>query len=40
MNRTLHRLTEHWKIELSILFCIGVFLFWHLAYPAHLAYQE
>lgn len=40
MNRTLHSLTEHWKIGLSILFCIGVFLFWHLAYPAHLAFQE
>lgn len=40
MNRTLQSLSEHWKIGLSMLFCIIVFLFWHIAYPAHLAFQE
>lgn len=33
-------LKKTWKIALSILFGMGVLLFWGTVYPAHLAYQE
>ncbi len=33
-------LENSWKIGLSILFGIVVFLFWGSCYPAHLSYQE
>ena len=35
-----HFLRQYWTLGLSVLFGIGVFLFWFLAYPHALSYQE
>lgn len=37
MNKVI---TKYWNIVLSVLVGIGVFLFWYIAYPHALSYQE
>ena len=37
MNKVI---TKYWNIVLSVLVGIGVFLFWYVAYPHALSYQE
>ena len=33
-------MAKYWNLCLSVLFGIGVFLFWYLTYPHALSYQE
>lgn len=33
-------ITKYWNLYLSILVGIGVFMFWYVAYPHALSYQE